>query len=179
MTDSTSTNSTIVERSRSRGRDMISSGRGGLGNIHHSEGPMHIVDGPDDFSDTRGRETNINVDKVLSTGRGGIGNIRAPSRDANATPHIVHPDPRQQELVRAEHGQERAVSTGRGGLGNFTKDGANEQGPDHAHEHKHGVSGLLHKVFHHEHHEHVEGQGQEAQPKEIVEPMPMMRANIK
>ncbi|KAJ3779049.1 hypothetical protein FB446DRAFT_712006 [Lentinula raphanica] len=158
-----------AERSRSRGRDMTSSGRGGLGNIHHAVDPTIHESGPDDYSTTRGREPAVDPDRVISTGRGGAGNIRSPSRDVGSHPHHqVHPDPRQEELIRAEAHREGAVhSTGRGGLGNMSR--SRSRGPqtvrghDQEHErsrsgdpeqHKHnGVSEFIHKVLHPHHNE--------------------------
>jgi hypothetical protein len=85
-------------------------GRGGAGNFRSpSREPVPGERGPDDYSDTRGRDPipsgdpnvvcdllllllplvsdtkptrcGINEMKVISTGRGGRGNIRSPSRD--------------------------------------------------------------------------------------------------
>jgi len=71
-----------TERSASRGR--VSTGRGGVGNFR-SPSSDRAVDGPEDYSNTRGREPvpagDPNV--VISTGRGGRGNIRSPSREPN------------------------------------------------------------------------------------------------
>ncbi|KAH9175251.1 hypothetical protein EDB89DRAFT_347779 [Lactarius sanguifluus] len=74
--------------SRGRGRQYQSSGIGGAGNIRASSTSSeraHIVDGPDDFSSTRGREPRspFHPDKIISIGRGGAGNIRSPSRDVD------------------------------------------------------------------------------------------------
>ncbi|KAJ3732842.1 hypothetical protein DFJ43DRAFT_1071648 [Lentinula guzmanii] len=178
----------IVERSRSRGRDMTSSGRGGLGNIHHAVDPTIHESGPDDYSVTRGREPAVNPDKVVSTGRGGAGNIRSPSRDIGSHPHApVYPDPRQEELIRAEANREGVHSTGRGGLGNMSRSRSRDPQTVRAHDqshdrsrsgdpehHKHtGVSELIHKVLHPHHNEenthHDSHTNPESTPKQSVD----------
>ncbi|KAJ3883934.1 hypothetical protein F5051DRAFT_390607 [Lentinula edodes] len=192
-----------AERSRSRGRDMTSSGRGGLGNIHHAIDPTIHESGPDDYSVTRGREPAVHPDQVISTGRGGAGNIRSPSRDAGSYSHTpVGPDPRQEELIRAEADREGAVhSTGRGGLGNMSR--SRSRGPrtalaqEHSasgdpEHHKHtGVSELIHKVLHpHPHHIQESGRHEthaqvpaESTPKNSVDheapPLTFSRADAK
>jgi len=75
------------ERSLSRGRasGFQLTGRGGAGNFRSpSREPVPGERGPDDYSDTRGRDPIPSLDPnvVTSTGRGGAGNIRSPSRDA-------------------------------------------------------------------------------------------------
>jgi len=69
-----------TERSASRGR--VSTGRGGAGNFR-SPSCDRAVDGPEDYSDTRGRDPVPagDPDVLISTGRGGRGNIRSPSRE--------------------------------------------------------------------------------------------------
>ncbi|KAK0461985.1 uncharacterized protein EV420DRAFT_1528228 [Desarmillaria tabescens] len=128
----------MADRSQSRGREFVSespsfravytkrllqqsSGRGGLGNIRPtSTSRDRPVDGPDDFSSTRGREPAIEPTKIYSTGRGGAGNIRSPSRD-----HKEHigPDRHEREIVREHDRLEKDAphSFGRGGLGNISR----------------------------------------------------------
>jgi len=117
------------DRSFSRGREIHSTGRGGLGNLRQSSTSRdgNPQDGPDDFSPTRGRETHARHqgDKLYSTGRGGTGNIRSPSRD------VLKPDltaAADENLIR-EHvvSDETAPhSTGRGGLGNINRSRSRE-----------------------------------------------------
>ncbi|KAF8989133.1 hypothetical protein BDQ17DRAFT_1434668 [Cyathus striatus] len=135
----------MSERSQSRGREFTSSGRGGLGNIRQASLSRDArPDGPDDFSNSRGREPVIasSEGKIFSTGRGGAGNIRSPSRDSGTG--LGSPSSRgrsanpQQSSIREEEERmrerEREVlskaverdgvalhSTGRGGLGNITR----------------------------------------------------------
>ncbi|KAJ4479315.1 hypothetical protein J3R30DRAFT_3733630 [Lentinula aciculospora] len=171
------------ERSHSRGRDMTSSGRGGLGNIHHAVDPALHESGPDDYSSTRGREPAVNPNKVVSTGRGGAGNIRSPSRDVGSHPHTpVQPDPHQEELIRAEADRDGVHSTGRGGLGNMSRSRSRARDtqtpvaehsrsgdPEH---HRHaGVSELIHKVLH-PHHAEESGSHEESTPKHSVDVAP-------
>ncbi|EJD38957.1 hypothetical protein AURDEDRAFT_116299 [Auricularia subglabra TFB-10046 SS5] len=112
---------TVPERAQSRGRDVVSTGRGGVGNMRVNSGSRDArpLDGPDDFSSTRGRELPPKH-IVTHSGRGGAGNVRSPSRD---------PEVERQELAR-EH--ERIVqhmheeenmphSSGRGGAGNIAR----------------------------------------------------------
>ncbi|KAJ6586688.1 hypothetical protein B0H10DRAFT_2094573 [Mycena sp. CBHHK59/15] len=109
----------MSDRSTSRGRNaLISSGRGGLGNIRPSSNSRdRPVDGPDDFSDTRGREPGVAVNEIRSTGRGGVGNFRSPSRDVDVRAET------ERDLIRAhEELDKNAVhSTGRGGFGNMSR----------------------------------------------------------
>ncbi|KAF5349194.1 hypothetical protein D9756_009521 [Leucocoprinus leucothites] len=113
------------ERSQSRGRDAFSTGRGGLGNIRQasaSTSRSRPDKGPDDFSDSRGREPLANSpDRIYSTGRGGAGNIRSPSRDPSKPPAPAPIDAAEREIIRTHiaASQVEPVSTGRGGLGNI------------------------------------------------------------
>jgi hypothetical protein len=113
-------------RSVSRGREAFhSSGRGGIGNIRHSSASRDArpVDGPDDFSPTRGREPAVNLPLggVISTGRGGAGNMRSPSRDA-ASPSRERLE-REREILQQHAELEKTAihSTGRGGVGNISR----------------------------------------------------------
>ncbi|KAL0958535.1 hypothetical protein HGRIS_000675 [Hohenbuehelia grisea] len=113
---------TDQERSLSRGREAYhSSGRGGLGNIRQTSASRDraAVDGPDDFSRTRGREPAVPEHGVYSTGRGGAGNIRSPSR---STPSGAT-DAREAEILKshAEADKDAIHSTGRGGFGNMSR----------------------------------------------------------
>ncbi|KAH8990850.1 hypothetical protein EDB92DRAFT_2088373 [Lactarius akahatsu] len=127
-----------TERSLSRGRvGLQSSGRGGTGNIRAPSLDVDRVSGPDDFSDTRGRDPvptrYLQVDEVTSTGRGGAGNIRSPSRDASRPESInsgsspARSEPRgrgyDRDLISAiDTANDTGVhSSGRGGLGNITR----------------------------------------------------------
>ncbi|KAN0114287.1 hypothetical protein V8E52_006783 [Russula decolorans] len=125
------------ERSLSRGRasGFQLTGRGGAGNFRSpSREPVPGERGPDDYSDTRGRDPIPSGDPnvVISTGRGGRGNIRSPSRDG------VRGDDasREASLARSEQrgrGYDREListidnahdpgvhSFGRGGSGNMS-----------------------------------------------------------
>ncbi|KAG6878665.1 hypothetical protein C0992_007733 [Termitomyces sp. T32_za158] len=114
------------DQSKSRGREVYqSSGRGGAGNIRQASISREArpVDGPDDFSVSRGREPVPVQPKNLYTGRGGAGNIRSPSRDPNA-PTVVEPQAgvlEERELIRAHIAStaEGPFSSGRGGAGNI------------------------------------------------------------
>jgi len=127
----------IIERSLSRGRDVYSTGRGGAGNIRSPSRDPVVNKGPEDFSDTRGREPVPAGDPsaVISTGRGGRGNIRSPSRDAvrgdnastEASPLRSEERGRgyDRELIMAidsayDHDQQ-LHSVGRGGTGNMVE----------------------------------------------------------
>lgn len=101
-----------------------SSGRGGAGNIRRtstSRDPATTpkLDGPDDFSQTRGREMGV-TPAVTHTGRGGAGNIRSPSRGrAPAVP--LSPTQHEKEVIKqyAQREADLPHSSGRGGAGNI------------------------------------------------------------
>ncbi|KAE9410032.1 hypothetical protein BT96DRAFT_1012300 [Gymnopus androsaceus JB14] len=188
MTDLTTTH-------RSRSRDLTSSGRGGIGNIHNAVDPRTET-GPDDISVKRGREPAVHPDKVFSTGRGGAGNIRSPSRDVAATTsHApVQPDPRQEELIRAEAEHGGVFSTGRGGIGNISRSRSRGPSPkedssrsaSHEHEHQNpkdhhsGVSDLLHKVLHPHHTEgHSPSKDVPKESAELAPPLNISRIDAK
>lgn len=139
--------STAVERSVSRGREGVqfvrnplentlvpelitppfqaSSGRGGAGNIRANSGSRDGVSakegpGPDDYSQSRGRElpqAQPVEQKVFSSGRGGAGNIRSPSRDAAIESRNALRE--EARYVREHTNTEAPVSHGRGGAGNI------------------------------------------------------------
>jgi hypothetical protein len=66
-----------MSRSQSRGREgLISSGRGGAGNIRPaSRDPVARVKGPDDLSPTRGRELPVIGNAVCTTHSSSIDTI--------------------------------------------------------------------------------------------------------
>ncbi|KAK7051889.1 hypothetical protein R3P38DRAFT_2857603 [Favolaschia claudopus] len=113
----------MTDRSNSRSRDPVtSSGRGGMGNIRPaSDSRERPVGGPDDFSDTRGREPAVAISEVRSTGRGGAGNFRSPSRDVADDRDVRGLG--EREVIRAHEEQDRegVYSTGRGGMGNMSR----------------------------------------------------------
>ncbi|KAG9013464.1 hypothetical protein FRB94_002538 [Tulasnella sp. JGI-2019a] len=109
------------DRSTSRGRDLASTGRGGVGNVVRSESAngTRVVRAED--GDERGREVFNTSDRVTHAGRGGQGNVRSPSRDANK----VVEDRLYEEAIIRKRRQEREnqpVSAGRGGTGNISRD---------------------------------------------------------
>jgi len=133
-----------VERSLSRGRTsgFQLTGRGGAGNYRSpSREPATGGRGPEDYSDTRGRDPIPSGDPhaIISTGRGGAGNIRSPSRDAVRGENAS----RETSLVRSEQrgrGYDRELITtidnandpgvhsfGRGGRGNMDGSPASSQ----------------------------------------------------
>lgn len=135
-------------RSQSRGRDAFvrvlfhrfqvhfrlrlllqhSSGRGGAGNIRRTSTsrdpaltlPRTAKDGPDDYSQTRGREMNV-TPAITHSGRGGAGNIRSPSRGP-ASPSLPPSSQYEKDIIRqySERDVELPHSSGRGGAGNIT-----------------------------------------------------------
>ncbi|PPQ70898.1 hypothetical protein CVT26_014217 [Gymnopilus dilepis] len=139
------------ERSQSRGREPFhSTGRGGLGNIRQTSvsrdaRPSQSGVGPDDFSDTRGREPapRQHGTAVYSTGRGGAGNLRSPSRDP--TTH-AGPSVAEEEVIRGHLSTQGEVhSTGRGGLGNITRSRSRDPSatPNHSYSTGRGGAGNM------------------------------------
>jgi hypothetical protein len=151
----------LSERSLSRGRNpgFTSTGRGGAGNYRSPSRERGTNgDGPEDFSDTRGRDPIPSRDpnQITSTGRGGAGNIRSPSRDA------VRGDDASREvsLARSQErgrGYDRELITtidnahdigvqsfGRGGRGNISGSPPNSQSRSRSREpvHAGGRGGL-------------------------------------
>jgi len=109
------------DRSVSRGRDLASTGRGGVGNVVRSESAngARIVRAED--GDERGREVFSTDDRVTHAGRGGQGNVRSPSRDASK----VAEERAYEEAILRKRRQEREgqpLSSGRGGTGNISRD---------------------------------------------------------
>ncbi|KAG6811614.1 hypothetical protein H0H92_006629 [Tricholoma furcatifolium] len=138
------------DRSQSRGRDAFqSSGRGGSGNIRQASVSRDTrpIDGPDDFSTSRGREPISSFLKSLSTGRGGAGNIRSPSRDPvpasalRGEPTIT--EEQEKELIRARNAAntEGRFSSGRGGSGNILQNESRSRSRDPALVHSTGRGG--------------------------------------
>ncbi|THH16714.1 hypothetical protein EW146_g3965 [Bondarzewia mesenterica] len=131
------TASLLKERSVSRGREFHSSGRGGVGNIRPSSASLEHtsprVDGPDDFSVTRGREPRspVGTGQVVSTGRGGAGNIHSPSRDISGDGRrrpagsLEDDGGREYEdsVIRSSDDARSSTvrSSGRGGVGNIAR----------------------------------------------------------
>lgn len=124
-----------TERSSSRGRVLQMTGRGGAGN-YRSPSCDRATNGPEDYSDTRGREPvpSGDPDAIISTGRGGRGNIRSPSRDPGDTASLGVSPARSLSRGRAydrtydretiasiDDANDTGVhSFGRGGTGNMT-----------------------------------------------------------
>jgi hypothetical protein len=124
------------ERSTSRGRAVHSTGRGGVGNWRSPSSDNRVAPspGPDDYSDTRGRDLKPSRDPemVISTGRGGSGNIRSPSRDASRGDRAsIGGSPAPSDNRGRTYDRETIASiddahntglqsTGRGGIGNMT-----------------------------------------------------------
>jgi len=120
--------SAVSERSVSRGREQVnymSSGRGGAGNIRPGSrddaSRKTGQDGPDDYSDSRGRELPAPVTekaRVVGSGRGGAGNIRSPSRDAGIESRNALRE--EAKYVREHANADVPMSHGRGGAGNIS-----------------------------------------------------------
>ncbi|KAG8716399.1 hypothetical protein FRC11_013382 [Ceratobasidium sp. 423] len=114
-----------TDRSRSRGREFQSTGRGGAGNIVRSESVSRTRE--DTLSQERGREI-LPANRVTHSGRGGAGNIRSPSRDPEADMRALS---REREIIedhrRSEEGQ--IHSTGRGGYGNMDRSRSRSREP--------------------------------------------------
>jgi len=108
-------------RSLSRGRDVVSTGRGGGGNFVRGESVSRTRIIRTEDGDERGREVFAPSDKVTHAGRGGQGNIRSPSRDASKDAADRAYD---EEVIRQRREQRAAqpVSSGRGGSGNISVD---------------------------------------------------------
>ncbi|KAG8706155.1 hypothetical protein FRC09_002548 [Ceratobasidium sp. 395] len=120
---------TSPDRSRSRGREFQSTGRGGAGNIVRSESLTRARE--DVVNGERGRDI-IPSNRVTHTGRGGAGNIRSPSRDPEGDLRELS---REREVIenhrRAEEGQ--IQSTGRGGFGNMDRSRSRSREPNKVH----------------------------------------------
>jgi len=144
----------VSERSRSRGRGLQSSGRGGTGNIRPPSIDRVVGTGPEDFSDTCGREPiPVHTDEVTSTGRGGAGNIRSPSRDPSRPGSVqgkASPSPLRAEQ-RGRRGYDQDLisdidverdtgvhSSGRGGAGNMIRSRPSSESRSRSREPVHG-----------------------------------------
>ncbi|KAL5635099.1 hypothetical protein ACGC1H_002958 [Rhizoctonia solani] len=114
-----------TDRSRSRGREFQSTGRGGAGNFVRSESVSRTRE--DGVGQERGREI-LPTNRITHSGRGGAGNIRSPSRDPEADIRALS---REREIIedhrRAEEGQ--IHSTGRGGYGNMDRSRSRSREP--------------------------------------------------
>ncbi|KAF8477696.1 hypothetical protein DFH94DRAFT_755029 [Russula ochroleuca] len=123
---------------------MHSTGRGGAGNVRYPPRKREATGpGPEDYSDTRGRDPIPANDPhvVASTGRGGAGNIRSPSRAENGSPKKFtrsHPRGRVYErdllafIDNAYNTGMHSLGRGpgrrdRGGVGNMTSSLPNSQ----------------------------------------------------
>ncbi|CAE6426883.1 unnamed protein product [Rhizoctonia solani] len=115
----------MADRSRSRGREFQSTGRGGAGNFVRSDSVSRVRE--DSIGQERGREV-LPASKVTHSGRGGAGNIRSPSRDPEADMRALS---RDREIIedhrKAEEGQ--VHSTGRGGYGNMDRSRSRSREP--------------------------------------------------
>ncbi|CAE6519254.1 unnamed protein product [Rhizoctonia solani] len=113
-----------TDRSRSRGREFQSTGRGGAGNIVRSESVSRTRE---DLGQERGREV-LPANRLTHSGRGGAGNIRSPSRDPEADMRALS---REREIIedhrKSEEGQ--IYSTGRGGYGNMDRSRSRSREP--------------------------------------------------
>ncbi|KZP20938.1 hypothetical protein FIBSPDRAFT_931954 [Athelia psychrophila] len=119
------TTNVIRDTTPSRGRDLISTGRGGAGNIVRS--PSRDFD-----PDSKGHVNSAEVaSRALSTGRGGASNIRGPSASRDSPTHgrtdgangVDKDSVEYEREVLARHREAEArkgvQSTGRGGAGNI------------------------------------------------------------
>jgi hypothetical protein len=118
-----------MSRSQSRGREgLISSGRGGAGNIRPASREPAVArgKGPDDLSPSRGRELPVIGDSFTHSGKGGAGNVRTPSRDAAGERKYVEG---VEKYAREHHDPNAPISTGIGGYGNVTRSPAASRSP--------------------------------------------------
>ncbi|CED83533.1 Protein of unknown function DUF3602 [Phaffia rhodozyma] len=114
-------------RSRSRGRSdhMISTGRGGAGNMRSSSQSKDRSGAGDDtliYQSERGRSPHLpSVERVQHSGRGGAGNIRSPSRDPKERERELSEQAYETQVIEARRREEagRIHSAGRGGAGNM------------------------------------------------------------
>lgn len=115
----------MADRSRSRGREFQSTGRGGAGNFVRSESVSRTRE--ETVGQERGREI-LPANRLTHSGRGGAGNIRSPSRDPEADIYALS---REHEIIedhrRNEEGQ--IHSTGRGGYGNMDRSRSRSREP--------------------------------------------------
>lgn len=113
-----SSNATTAQRSVSRGRDIVSTGRGGAGNFVRGDSASRGRVSRELDGDERGRELSpSNTERVTHTGRGGAGNVRSRSRGAAAIREELS---QERELIDAsKNPSEQVFSTGRGGIGNI------------------------------------------------------------
>ena len=117
------------------GAPQQSTGRGGTGNLRAPSVDLPRVAGPDDYSDSRGRDPqryrdevrNVSLifpshaseltylnpkDVIISTGRGGAGNIRSPSRDGSRGENAsVNSSPSRAEFIRGREVERDLISS--------------------------------------------------------------------
>lgn len=117
--------SPIQDRSRSRGREFQSTGRGGAGNFVRSESVSRSREETE--GQERGREV-LPANRTTHSGRGGAGNIRSPSRDPEADLRALS---REREIIEEHRKQEEGhpFSTGRGGAGNIDRSRSRSREP--------------------------------------------------
>ncbi|CAE6494099.1 unnamed protein product [Rhizoctonia solani] len=115
----------MADRSRSRGREFQSTGRGGAGNIVRSESVSRTRE--DVVGQERGREI-LPPNRITHSGRGGAGNIRSPSRDPEADMRALS---REREIIEDHRKNEEGQihSTGRGGYGNMDRSRSRSREP--------------------------------------------------
>jgi len=133
----------MADRSRSRGREWQSTGRGGAGNFIRSESVSRArEDGTP--GQERGREI-LPANKVTHSGRGGAGNIRSPSRNPEDDIRALS---REREIIESHRQSEEdhVQSTGRGGFGNMDRSRSRDRNPStstpHEGVHSSGRGGL-------------------------------------
>ncbi|KAG1831458.1 hypothetical protein DFJ58DRAFT_736616 [Suillus subalutaceus] len=120
-------------RSRSRGPLVHSTGRGGVGNIQH--GAVPSIDSMDE--EERKKHALAHAQAIHSTGRGGAANLT----------NVHSPD-----IERVVHHHAEFESTGRGGAGNIRSRSASRdpsgRTPSRDAKEKHGIAALWNKVSH-------------------------------
>ncbi|KAI5475307.1 hypothetical protein MNV49_001649 [Pseudohyphozyma bogoriensis] len=116
------------ERSESRGRQYVASGRGGAGNMSHSRGrapnPNSLDETREDLALARSKSrSRSRAPDVRASGRGGAGNIRSDSQDAASRERVAQMNKEDHDVVKKwehEH-KDDMLSGGRGGFGNVNK----------------------------------------------------------
>ncbi|KAG8799758.1 hypothetical protein FRC16_004391 [Serendipita sp. 398] len=110
-------------------------GRGGAGNKVRSpsrDDTNREVAGPDDYSNTRGRELppSATGERIVTYGRGGAANHRSLSRDAVVESRNALKE--EAKYVREHQNTDVAVSHGRGGAGNISNSRSRSRSRDPA-----------------------------------------------
>ncbi|EOR01889.1 hypothetical protein E3P77_01690 [Wallemia ichthyophaga] len=115
------------ERSDSRGRDpIVSTGRGGAGNLRASSRTRSAYDNDDDDRGRSTRSAHPPPPKAVHAGRGGVGNVRSPSRDPADLRNQQAEQQLEAKLQREAHEKaerDGMLPTGRGGAGNIRAGG--------------------------------------------------------